>query len=234
VEHVPQLLDNAREAIDRLSRVTGNLMAASRSGALQLGPTSPQDHVKLIGQACRWARAAAVAKGLSLEWAREPLSVLVLGDADALLSVLGNLLSNAVRYTPAGGQVVVRHGLMVDEVGQWGWVEVADTGVGMSPEVQKRIFERFYRAPEAGQHDSQGVGLGVGLSLVEQFVAAHGGRVEVDSAVGQGSTFRVYLPAAPPADDSPPLDDDPGSVTATDNADGAQTGISTRDASAAD
>jgi signal transduction histidine kinase len=121
--------------------------------------------------------------------------VLVRGDADALLSVLGNLLSNAVRYTSPGGRVVVHHGLLTDDTGRWGWMEVKDTGIGMTPEVQSRIFEKFYRAPEAALQEGAGSGLGLGLALVQQFVAAHEGRIEVRSVPGEGSTFRVHLRA---------------------------------------
>jgi signal transduction histidine kinase len=201
VERVPELLKAAREAVDRLSRLTGNLVEASREQPPELA-RSPQDLVHLIAQACRWARTAAVAGDVALEWAREPLSVLVWGDQDALLSVLGNLLSNAIRYTPAGGRVTVRHGLLAAPDGGWGWVEVEDTGIGMSPEVQERVFERFYRAPEALQQ-GRSVGLGLGLALVEQFVGALQGRIELRSALGQGSTFRVLLPAAAPASEPP-------------------------------
>jgi signal transduction histidine kinase len=188
MEQVTPLLTAAREAMERLSRLTGDLVEASRGGAPHLD-RSPQDLVNLIAQACRWARAAAVAKGIALEWAREPLGVLVLGDADAILSVLGNLLSNAIRYTPSGGIVEVRHG--VEQ--QLAWVEVKDTGVGMPEEVRTRIFEKFFRAAESQR---MGAGLGLGLTLVDQFVTALGGRVEVESSPGQGSAFRVFLPLA--------------------------------------
>lgn len=195
IDRVSTLLEDAQEAMERLSRLTANLMEASR-GAPPRMDVAPQDLVKLIAQACRWARPAAVSKNLTLEWEREPLSVLVYGDEDALLSVLGNLLANAVRYTPVGGQVTVRHGVSNDENGRWGWVEIADTGVGMPPDVLQHIFDRFYRGPEA--YHLGGQGLGLGLSLVQQFVTAHRGRLEVNSTPGEGSTFRVFLPAGAP------------------------------------
>jgi signal transduction histidine kinase len=193
LERLTPLLAQAQEALDRLSRLTGNLVEASRGELPQLN-RAPQDLVALVAQACRWARPAAVSKGISLEWERQPRRVFVSGDADALLSVLGNLLSNAVRYTPVGGQIVVRHGLARGAGGRWAWVEVRDTGIGMSPEEQARIFEKFYRAPGARRLGAQGLGLG--LALVRQYAEAHDGRVEVESAPQQGSTFRVLLPAA--------------------------------------
>jgi signal transduction histidine kinase len=209
VERVEPLLTAAREAIDRLSRLTADLVEASRGGPLQLQRV-PQDLVQLMAQACRWARAAAVSKGLSLEWEREPLHVTVLGDADALLSVFGNLLSNAVRYTSSGG-ITVRHG--IDEAMGMAWVCVGDTGVGMAPDVRQRIFDKFYRAPEARTLGGQGLGLG--LSLVDQFVRAHKGRVEVESEPGTGSTFRVWLPlAAGAASPGPTFDGERGAEPA--------------------
>ena len=69
---------------------------------------------------------------------------------------------------------------------------ISDTGIGMLPEIQERIFEKFYRAREARDVEAQGLGLG--LSLVQELVHAHGGRIEVQSAPGEGSTFRVVLP----------------------------------------
>jgi signal transduction histidine kinase len=91
--------------------------------------------------------------------------------------------------------VTVRHGMTTGRDGTWGWVEVADTGIGMTPKVQQRIFEKFYRAPEALLQGGHGVGLGLGLALVQQFVTVMQGHVEVQSTAGKGSAFRVLLPA---------------------------------------
>jgi signal transduction histidine kinase len=74
----------------------------------------------------------------------------------------------------------------------WVWVSIQDTGLGMASDVQERIFEKFYRAPDARRAEPKGLGLG--LSLVQQMIEVHGGRLEVQSQEGQGSTFRVLLP----------------------------------------
>lgn len=189
VEQIPGQLGAARQALDRLSRLSGDLVEASR-GAVPALECSPQRLDAIITQATDWVRPSAASKGLSLvvEAGEE---LVVYGNTDALLSVLGNLLSNAVRYTPAGGQITVRAG----SDGERAWVEVSDTGIGMSPDVQARIFEKFFRAPQARQVEAQGLGLG--LSLVRQMVEAQHGQVEVDSMPGEGSTFRVFIPCRP-------------------------------------
>jgi signal transduction histidine kinase len=187
VERLPRLIENAREAMNRLSRLSADLVEASRDAAVPLD-VAEHDLERIVQQACIWAKPTAEAAGVQLVHQTSGKALKLLCDADALLSVFGNLLSNAIRYTPAGGSVVVRHELE----GPWAWAEVRDTGIGMPPDVQQRIFEKFYRAPKARELEARGLGLG--LSLVQQMVQAHGGRVEVASADGQGSTFRVYLP----------------------------------------
>jgi two-component system sensor histidine kinase BaeS len=115
-------------------------------------------------------------------------SVGVLGDAVRLKQVVVNLMANAIKYTPEGGEVHVmvtaRHGK--------GVLEVADTGVGISPEAIPHIFERFYRADKARSRDSGGAGLG--LAIVKAICAAHGAEVTVSSQEGTGSRFSVELP----------------------------------------
>jgi signal transduction histidine kinase len=191
VERVRPLLGSTREALDRLSRLTGDLVEASR-GAPPALERDVQELARILVQACAWATPAAAAKGVDLHHEPPDNAYQVVGSADALLSVFGNLLSNAIRYTPAGGHVWIRHGRDAD----WVWVDVQDTGIGMSGDVQVRVFEKFYRGPEA--RTVEGQGLGLGLALVRQFVDAHGGRIEVDSSPGSGSTFRVLLPCMLP------------------------------------
>jgi PAS domain S-box-containing protein len=112
----------------------------------------------------------------------------VRGDAQRLYQVASNLISNAIKYTQPGGLVTVAIHAGNDQVR----LEVRDTGPGISPEAQARIFERFYRAPSVATDDR---GTGLGLAIVRSIVDQHGGRVWVTSAIGQGSTFVVSLPA---------------------------------------
>jgi signal transduction histidine kinase len=187
VDSAAQFVETSREAIDRLSRLTAELVETSRGTPPSLTFTTVELDA-VVTQACSWARVAAANKSIALVLQGAEQSVPLVGNADALLSVFGNILSNAIRYTLSGGRVDVR--ISYDD--KWTRVEVVDTGPGMSTDVKARIFERFYRAPAARVMDSHGLGLG--LSLVEQMVAAHRGKVEVESELGRGSLFRVILP----------------------------------------
>jgi signal transduction histidine kinase len=192
-EVAARYLTAAREALERLSRLSADLVEASRGGAPHI-ELAPHDLQPIVAQACDWARPTAASKGITLSYDHQGLPVTVQANTDALLSAMGNLLSNAVRYTPAGGQVRVASG----SEGAEAWVEVCDTGIGMAPEVLARVFEKFYRGPEA--RTMEATGLGLGLALVQQMVQAHGGRVEIASTLGEGSTFRVLLPLPPYTD----------------------------------
>jgi signal transduction histidine kinase len=187
VDRLPELLERARAAIERLSRLSADLVQASR-GELPEMVLSEQDLGDVLTQSCAWAQPAALASDLHFVFNVVDQRVRVIGIADGLLSIFGNLLSNAVRYTPEGGRITVTWGLEQD----WVWVSIQDTGLGMASDVQERIFEKFYRAPDARRAEPKGLGLG--LSLVQQMIEVHGGRLEVQSQEGQGSTFRVLLP----------------------------------------
>ena len=109
------------------------------------------------------------------------------GDAQRLYQVVSNLLDNAIKYTPDGGTVTLAVWTQNDQAR----LDVRDTGPGIPPEAQARVFERFYRAPHSNNQER---GTGLGLAIVKSIVEQHGGRVWVTSVVGQGSTFSVALP----------------------------------------
>jgi two-component system phosphate regulon sensor histidine kinase PhoR len=127
----------------------------------------------------------------------------VLGDAERLGQLLINLLHNAIKFSPAGGDVTVRARPDVS-TGRPDFValEVEDHGVGIPAEDLPRIFERFYKVDKARVRGAGGTGLG--LAIVRHIAEDHGGRVSVESAEGMGSTFRVAIPAAPPVPRSSP------------------------------
>ena len=118
-------------------------------------------------------------------------------DPDRMAQALGNVVSNAIKYTPEGGEVDVSAGAD----GQGIWIRVRDSGPGIPPEEQERIFTPHYRSP-ARRRFPQGMGLG--LSIARDLVHAHSGRIELESAVGAGSTFTIWLPAHPPQPEEHP------------------------------
>ena len=126
--------------------------------------------------------------GIGLNLHIDPAIGLVEGDERMVKQVVVNLLSNAVKFTPAGGQIDVSARMSGDEV----CVSVRDTGIGIAPEDQPRIFEEFQQAKSGTMQAEQGTGLG--LTLSKKFVELHGGRIWVESEVGVGSTFTFTLP----------------------------------------
>jgi signal transduction histidine kinase len=120
----------------------------------------------------------------------------VMADARMLADVLSNLLSNAINYTPEGGTIRML-GEASEQEGRPGVaLAVSDTGPGIAPEELPRVFERYYRGEAARQSKAPGTGLG--LAIADEIVKRHGGRMAVQSAVGEGSVFTVWLPALPP------------------------------------
>ncbi len=112
-------------------------------------------------------------------------------DGDRLERVLFNLVSNAIKYTPAGGPIRIRVGREQDDGTDWAMLQVRDQGIGIPPEEQSRIFERFFRGSNVSGRIE---GAGIGLSGVRQIVEQHGGTVTVESTEGKGSTFTVRFP----------------------------------------
>ncbi len=191
----PDLKPETREALQqvsgesaRMSRLVTNLLLLARADAgHRAASTRPVDLHALVLETVRQARSMSSTVSVSL--ARED-QVEVFGDSDQLKQVLLNLLENALKYTSDGGRVSVS----VYTEGNWAKLEVRDTGIGIAPEDQQRIFDRFYRAerrvPGAG-------GSGLGLSIASWVVSAHGGRLAVESQPGLGSIFTVWLPLHP-------------------------------------
>jgi signal transduction histidine kinase len=116
----------------------------------------------------------------------------MVGDRGRLGQVLDNLVSNALKFTAAGGSVDVR----VSSRGGEALIEVVDTGIGIAEEDQGRLFDRFFRSSEATERAIPGTGLG--LTIVKAIVERHDGSIEVESAAGKGTTMRVRLPVTKP------------------------------------
>jgi signal transduction histidine kinase len=143
---------------------------------------------EIITKIAELVQTSAEEKGLELkvEVIDEPL--ILVGIEDGLERVFMNLVSNAVKYTPAGGSVAVRAWAEDDQIK----AEVADTGIGIPEEALPRIFDEFYRAKNAKAVEMEGTGLG--LAIAQDVVRRHGGQISVESVVGEGSTFCVILP----------------------------------------
>jgi two-component system sensor histidine kinase SenX3 len=135
-------------------------------------------------------RRVARKKNITLQWKRfgKAAQYTVRGDETLLTSMFTNLVDNAVKYTPRGGQVEVTGGFEGSEI----VIRVSDTGIGIPESKLPRIFERFYRVDKARSKATGGTGLG--LSIVKHVAENHGGRVTVESRLGEGSTFTAYLP----------------------------------------
>ena len=126
--------------------------------------------------------------GGEVSMAVEATPVWVMGDRDALRGALWNLLENAVKYSPGGARVRVAVGTAEGSAR----LSVADAGMGIPKAEQRRIFDRFYRGEAARAGGMKGTG--IGLAMVREVMAGHGGRVRVESEVGKGSTFKLELP----------------------------------------
>jgi signal transduction histidine kinase len=131
---------------------------------------------------------------LDLHLPQEPLNVE--GDALRLQQVLQNLIQNAVKYSPDGGKITIEVEYQQTQVA----IKISDQGIGIPASALPRIFTRFFRAKNV--NDWQISGMGLGLYVVHEIVTLHGGRIEVDSVEGEGSTFTVYLPLQAPKDTS--------------------------------
>jgi heavy metal sensor kinase len=176
------------EECDRLTHLTDQLLALAREDAgVSRQVRERLDLTALAAGTAETMRPLAEAGGVRLH-AGNTGPVWVEGDQARLRQVFFNLLDNAIKYTPEGGEVEVR----VEAVDGRAVATVRDTGEGVPPEHLPRVFERFYRVDKARSRERGGTGLG--LSIVRSVVAAHGGSIELDSAPGRGTTARVLLP----------------------------------------
>lgn len=187
-EHIAATLDETRQ----LARLVEDLRVLSQAEAGQLPMTwEAVDIAELCADAVTGFEGQAEAAGIVLTAIVSDAPLSVTADYGRLDQMLSNLLANAIRHTPAGGSVVVRATATSEGI----QLQVSDTGEGILPEDLPYIFDRFWRSDRARMH-RDGAGSGLGLAIVRQLVQAHGGRIEVASTVGQGTTFSIVLPFA--------------------------------------
>jgi len=176
-----------RDQAERLQALVDDLLSLAELERPEAGLRAERFDLRaLLARQVGLFRAAADRAGLALVLEEgEPLELAA--DRARLEQVVANLLDNAVKYTERGG-ITVRAG----EEGGRVWCEVEDTGPGVPPDDQSRVFERFYRVDKARSRDKGGTGLG--LSIVKHILALHRGEVSLRSEPGAGSTFRFELP----------------------------------------
>ncbi len=184
-------MESIQNEVDRLTRMVGDLLllAQAESGKLPLAMRLVELDT-LLFEVMQQMRVLAKDR-LNLRIG-EIDQVLVCGDQDRLKQVMLNLISNAINYTQAGGEVVVG----VGKEAKRARLTVTDNGAGIPEEDLPYIFERFYRGEKSRTRQKEGKGFGLGLSIAYWIVRNHGGTIDVDSRVGHGTTFCVWLPLA--------------------------------------
>ena len=193
-EDVARTMGRIEDESRRMGALVEDLLLLARLDEQRPARTDPVDLAVLAGDAAHDARGLApdrTVRLVGLTAGQGPEPAVVIGDDNRLRQVVGNLVGNAARHTPAGTPIEVAVGR---ENGR-AVLEVRDHGPGLAPEHAVKVFERFYRV-DASRARSQGGGSGLGLSIVTAVVTAHGGRVGVAPTPGGGATFRVELPLA--------------------------------------
>lgn len=186
-----QFLDQIETQAELLNRQIQDLLEIARieSGSaafnietVNINPLCQRSVKHLLPQALQ--------RDVNLVFQGETETLKANAEANGVVTIVNNLVSNAIHYTPSNGQVAVK----TRRDGDWSIIEVTDTGIGISKEHQARVFERFYRVDKARSRDLGGTGLG--LAIVKHLTQSMGGRVELESQIGKGSTFRICLPTS--------------------------------------
>lgn len=187
-----RFLEKIQKQSERLATLVRDLLTLSRVESEEASlERLLLDLREPVRESFKGLAAAGEEKALVLALEVPDGQVVVHGDRELLRQLVDNLVDNAIKYTRQGGRICVR--LRTDAA--HATIEVQDTGIGIAPADQPRIFERFYRVDKARSRDLGGTGLG--LSIVKHITLAHDGQVSIESVLGEGSTFRVRIPLAP-------------------------------------
>jgi signal transduction histidine kinase len=192
-EKQARYINGIKESTDRLARLIDDLLDLSviEAGRVELKPES-FSLLSLMREVSDSLRPVAEEKSIKLALAPANGNPTAWADRDKVTQVLTNLIGNAIKFTPSGGEVTVS----VERKNEaWLQASVADTGRGISSEEADRVFDEFYQIRQPGEHKTRGVGLGLAIS--KRLVEMHGGRIWVESEVGKGSTFSFIVPAQP-------------------------------------
>lgn len=186
-EPTPERLQSCYDELDRISRLVSDLerLRQAENENMKLQKTEV-DLLELAGNVVRNFETQAAEKKIRCTLKGVP--VVVAADRSRIQQVVTNLVSNAIKYSNENGSVQIR----IDDRGDMAAIIVEDEGIGIAQEEQKLIFERFYRTDKS--RDRRTGGAGIGLTIVKAIVMAHGGRIEVESEEGRGSSFVVSLP----------------------------------------
>jgi signal transduction histidine kinase len=177
-----------QRAASQMNRLIQDLLDVAATGSGQVAVSAEDEPIEpLVREACAQLEHAASAAGIKLGCTFGPELPAVHADRGRIMQVLGNLIGNALRFTPAGGSVTVATAREGERVR----IAVSDTGEGIDAADLPHVFERFWQARQ-----SRGGGAGLGLAIARGIVAAHGGELRVESMVGDGSSFSFTLPAA--------------------------------------
>jgi len=189
--HCQHFIEQIEIQSERLHQLILDLLQLAQVESGKAGlDIQPVDLTEICRQGLEFFSEEASRRQVDLKLIEPDRSLIIQTDVEAIRTIVENLLSNAIRYTPAQGQVVVE----CSRARGWALLEVRDTGIGIAPEHHDRIFERFYRADKARSRDVGGTGLG--LSIVKHLTQSLGGQVQLESELSRGSTFRVRIPDA--------------------------------------
>ncbi len=194
VEEYQRSLSLIQDEAERLSRIVEDLFILARQ-PINTRAALNKERISLneaVRDCARAAQVLAFRKGVRLKLHNDSPSIALNGDEDLIKRMLLNLLDNAVKYTPAGGEISM---VLVRQNGN-AEIVVRDTGIGIPAEAQSRVFDRFYRVDKARARTMGGAGLG--LSIAQWIVEVHGGSINLASTPGHGSTFTIVLPTQLP------------------------------------
>ena len=181
-----RLMEVLKLSLERMNRLSDQLLLLSEGNQDQ-ATWSVVDMTSLLEEVTREFSANAAAAGVGLELELAPEEMLVRGDVLYLKQAVSNLVDNAIKYNRPGGMVKILAQVEDSQL----VLQVHDSGIGISQADQQRIFDRFYRVDKSRSR-AQG-GSGLGLAIVKNIVEGHGGTISVQSALGEGSTFRIIL-----------------------------------------